>query len=102
MDTSTQENNRLRAAVTAALNGHDLLGVMSHGAPEDEYDPEMWDFVRLIGEGVTITPEVVATIWHKWFGNSWGITTSEVEQATPAMEALAADLQSVQRDFDSK
>lgn len=92
MDTSPQEHARLRAAVTGALNAHDLLGVLPQGAPETEYDPEMGDFVRVITQGVAITPEVVATIWHKWFGDSPGGTATEVEPATPAMEALAVDL----------
>ena len=59
---------RLREAVTACLNSHDLLGVLALGAPADEYDPEMEDFAALIAAGTTITPEVVATVWHKWFG----------------------------------
>jgi hypothetical protein len=40
-------------------------------------------------------PEVVAAVWHKWFGD----TTEEPEPPTAGMAALAADLQSVQRDF---
>ena len=41
----------LKAAITERLNAHDLLGVLDHGAPEDEYDPEMKDFAKLIAEG---------------------------------------------------
>lgn len=69
MDTITPEYARLRSAITERLNAYDLLGVMDHGAPADEYDPEMEDFARLIAEGEAITPEVVATVWHKWFGD---------------------------------
>jgi hypothetical protein len=72
MDTSTQEYSRLREAVTERLNAHGLLGVMGHGAPDTEYGPEMEDFAGLIAEGAPITPEVVATVWHKWFGDSTG------------------------------
>lgn len=97
-DTSTVEHARLNAAVTGALNAHDLAGAMDRGAPEDEYDPETGDFVRLIEEGVTITPEVVAAVWHEWFGDSDGETAGEVEPATPAMKALVADLQAAQRE----
>jgi hypothetical protein len=39
MDTSTQEDGRLREAVTACLNAHDLLGVMNYGAPATESPP---------------------------------------------------------------
>lgn len=102
MDTSSPEYDRLRAAVTEALNAHDLQGLMDLGAPEDEYDPEMRDFVRLIAEGVTITPEVVAAVWHHWFGTSDGDPAGDVEPATPGMEALAADLQGLHQDLGSK
>lgn len=95
MDASTPEYSRLRHAVTAHLNAHDLLGVMDQGAAEDEYDPEMEDFVRLIAEGVTITPEVVADVWHKWFGDTFGGTIGEPGPPSLAMAALAADLQAV-------
>lgn len=100
MDTSSREYERLRAAVSERMNAHDLLGLMDLGAPDDEYDPEMRDFVRLIAEGVTITPEVVATVWHKWFGTSDGDPARDAQPATPGMEALAADLQAIQEDSD--
>lgn len=99
MDTVTPEYARLRSAITECLNAHDLLGVMDHGAPETEYDPEMEDFATLITAGAPITPEVVATVWHKWFGDSHGETAGEVEPATTKMAALAADLQVIQSGF---
>jgi hypothetical protein len=102
MDTITPEYALLRSAITERLNAHDLLGVMDHGAPEDEYDPEMEDFAALIAAGETITPEVVATVWHKWFGTSYGDPAGVVEPATPGMEALATDLQSVHLRFSRK
>lgn len=95
MEALTPETARLRAAVTERLNAHDLLGVLELGAPADEYDPEMEDFAWLIAEGEVITPEVVATVWHKWFGEP----TEEPEPPTSGMAALAADLQSIQQDF---
>ena len=81
-----------RDAVTECLNAHDLLGVLDLGAPADEYDSEMEDFTRLISEGREITPEVVATVWHKWFGDD----SEEPGPPTPKMRALAADLRSIQ------
>lgn len=92
----TPEHARLRAAITERLNAHDLLGVLDLGAPEDEYDPEMEDFAVLMATGTPITAEVVATVWHKWFGDSFGETTGEPEPPTAGMTALAADLQAVQ------
>ncbi|MGO4807439.1 hypothetical protein AB4089_20230 [Arthrobacter sp. 2MCAF15] len=99
MDTVTPEYARLRSAISARLTAHDLLGVMDHGAPETEYDPEMEDFAALITAGTPITPEVVATVWHKWFGDSQGETTGEPEPPTSGMTALAADLQAIQTGF---
>jgi hypothetical protein len=54
MTTNAPEHSALRAAITERLNANDLLGVMDHGAPADEYDPEMEDFARLIAGGETI------------------------------------------------
>jgi hypothetical protein len=92
MDTKNPEYDRLRSAVTERLNVHDLEGVMDHGAPASEYDPEAEDFARLIAAGEPITPEVVAAVWHKWFGDP----SEKPETSTPAMEDLAADLQNFQ------
>lgn len=99
MVTVTPEYARLRAAITERLNAHDLLGVLPHGAPEDEYDPEMEDFAALIAAATTITPEVVAAVWHKWFGDSFGNTDDDPAPPTSGMEALATDLQAIQRGF---
>jgi hypothetical protein len=33
-----------KAARTERLNAHDLLGIMEHEAPEDEYDSKMRNF----------------------------------------------------------
>jgi hypothetical protein len=97
--TTNSEHLALKAAITERLNAHDLLGVLPHGAPEDEYDPEMEDFARLIAESGHITSEVVAGVWHKWFGDSVGETAGDVEPPTSAMEALAADLQATVERF---
>lgn len=55
VDTITPEYARLREAITERLNAHDLFGVMEHGAPATEYDPEMEDFAALVTAGVPIT-----------------------------------------------
>ncbi|MGM7778260.1 hypothetical protein ACSVHC_19930 [Arthrobacter sp. KNU-44] len=99
MDTTIPEYGRLRSAITECLSAHDLLGVMDRGAPETQYDPEMEDFAALITAGTPITPAVVATVWHKWFGDSFGNIDGEPEPPTPGMVALATDLQTVQSGF---
>lgn len=98
MTTNAPELSALKAAITERLNAHDLLGVMDHGAPEDEYDPEMEDFAVLIAAGTPITTEAVASVWHKWFGDSAGEAAGEPEPPTSAMTALAADLQAIQEN----
>lgn len=92
MDARTQDYRRLRRAVTECVNAHDLLGVLDD-APPDEYDPEIEDFMRLIGKGKPITPEVVAAVCHKWLGDS--------KKPTPRLTALANDLRSIQLEYDS-
>jgi hypothetical protein len=100
MDPITPEHTRFFAPPSPErLNAHDLLGVLPHGAPGDEYDPEMEDFAARIAAGTPITLEVVATVWHKWFGDGQGEGTGEPELPTPRMAAMAADLQDVQRSF---
>lgn len=80
---------RLRDAVTICLNAHDLLGVLALGAPDNEYDPEAEDFSLLLSAGEPVTAEVVAGVWHKWFGDP----EKPVPAPTSEMAELAADLQ---------
>ncbi|MFE4541039.1 hypothetical protein [Arthrobacter sp. NPDC056727] len=93
MNTRNRGYRRLREAVTACLNRHDLLGVLNLGAPVDEYELEAEDFTRLLAKGEPITPEIVSVVWHKWFGD----TSEHPGPPTPAMTALAADLSDVQQ-----
>lgn len=93
MDTTTRDYTRLREPVTACLNTHDLLGVLDLGAPADEYDPEMKDFAQLLAAGEPITPEAVAGVWHKWFGDP----SEHPGHPTAEMGALAVDLQGLSR-----
>lgn len=95
MDTVTPEYARLRNAITERLNAHDLAGVLDLGAPDTEYDPEMEDFAALITAGGPISPEVIATVWHKWSGEP----SDERDAPTSGMEALATDLQAIQNGF---
>jgi hypothetical protein len=94
MTANAPELSALKAAITERLNAHDLLGVLDHGAPITEYGPEMEDFAALIAAGELITPEVVAAVWHKWFGEGAG-----PETPTHGMLGLAADLRAIGRHF---
>ncbi|ALG14320.1 hypothetical protein [Kibdelosporangium phytohabitans] len=76
-------------AVRAVLNEHDPEGLLDLGAPDDEYDFEAEDFVRLLAHGDAIEPAVVVDVWERWFGPA----SVYVSSATPAEIArLAADL----------
>ncbi|MDQ0664741.1 hypothetical protein QFZ35_003239 [Arthrobacter ulcerisalmonis] len=87
----TTAQARLRDAVSTCLNKHDLLGVLSLGAPADEYDPEAEDFTSLLATGEPITADVVAGVWHNWFGDP----SLPASAPTPEMAALALDLQAL-------
>lgn len=88
MDSSSA-SAALLAAVTHCLAEHDLEGVMAHGAPLDEYAPEAKDFAWLLAAGEPVTGAVVARVWAEWFGDGTPL------EPTPAMEALAAELQAL-------
>lgn len=45
------------------------MGITIDDLKADEYRAEAKDFTLLISQGETVTPELVATIWHKWFGD---------------------------------
>lgn len=49
----------------------------------------------------TSTPEVVAPVWHKWFGDSFGETADEPEAPTSGMTALAAGLRASAASFST-
>ncbi|MFF2317381.1 hypothetical protein ACFVTE_14035 [Arthrobacter sp. NPDC058097] len=95
MSTRTRGYSQLREAVTACLNRHDLLGVLDLGAPADEYDPEAEDFACIIAKGEPITADVVAAVWHKWFGEP----SEHPGPPTIGMAALAVDLRDVQQAY---
>ncbi|MDQ0755958.1 hypothetical protein [Arthrobacter sp. B3I4] len=95
MDPVTPEYARLRDAITERLNAYDLAGVLASRATGTEYDPEMEDFAALITAGAAITPEAVAAVWHKWFGDP----SAEPAEPTARMTDLAADLQTIQQHF---
>ncbi|MFI6905331.1 hypothetical protein ACIBKY_29000 [Nonomuraea sp. NPDC050394] len=76
------------AAVRALIKGYDPEGLLSMGAPDDEYDPEVRDLVALLGGGEEITPDAVRTIWNKWFDNGSDWCAREPEQVSEVAAAL--------------
>ena len=51
------------------LNAEDPLGLLAMGAPEDEYDPEVQDF---ISRSTPVTQARVREVFIKWFGEANG------------------------------
>jgi hypothetical protein len=51
------------AQVRAVINRHDPEGLLELECPEDEYNPEVRDFARLLCDGQLITQQVVIGIW---------------------------------------
>ncbi|MGM9473477.1 hypothetical protein ACS5PJ_15920 [Pseudarthrobacter sp. YS3] len=47
--------------------------------------------MRLLAAGTPVTPDVVAAVWHKWFGDSPEVPG----QQTAELCALAVDLQAL-------
>lgn len=52
--------------VRAVVNAVDPVGLIALGCPEDEYDPEVRDIVRL---GERVTAEEVLNVFIRWFGD---------------------------------
>ncbi|MGH3436959.1 MAG: hypothetical protein ACRDRN_10900 [Sciscionella sp.] len=60
------------AAVLDVLSNHDPEGLLSAGAPADEYTLEADDFARRLRDSQQITGDVVVEVWERWFGPSRG------------------------------
>lgn len=83
----------LRAAVKAAINEIAPEGLLTNGAPSDEYDPEIDDFVSRIRNGDALTGETVTSIWARWFDHG-----STAAQRAEVMSRLAARLAEIAAD----
>jgi hypothetical protein len=85
MTTRSRRYDDAVVAVRAVVNRHDPEGLIEMGAPEDEYDAEVRDLVRLVVGAEPPSAESVLTVWQKWFGDSENLSSETVS-------ALAADL----------
>ncbi len=59
------------AAVRSVVNDIDPIGLAMMGAPEDEYDPEVTDLVRLVMRPAKFGEADVDAIWRRWFGDDY-------------------------------
>ncbi len=68
----------LRDHVKAAVDELDPEGLLAMGAPRDEYDPEIADFVAQIARGEPMTAESVTSTWERWFEGCSGAKSPDV------------------------
>lgn len=80
------------AAVRRVVNEHDPEGLLEMGAPEDEYDPEVTDLVRLVLRGDSLDPRDVIATWARWFGEGVGFRREPLKR-------VATELQEVHQRF---
>lgn len=93
MVRSSERYDRAFVATRAIVNEHDLIALLEMGAPEDEYDPEVTDLVRLVLREEPIDEEAVDEVWVRWFGDNYRMS------GTDALASLTNDLRSLQTEF---
>ncbi len=76
------------------MNQWDPIGLIAGGAPEDEYDPETTDLVRMVIHRDPIDQQAVDGVWIRWFGgDTYGRAGSKES------EAFTASLRRLQAEF---
>lgn len=78
-----------RAAVKRLVDQLDPEGLLRIGAPPDEYDAEIDDFVAAVLADATVTESLVQDIWARWFGPRL--------KPPPSLSELARRLATIQR-----
>ncbi|MEJ7764670.1 MAG: hypothetical protein WKF86_04170 [Acidimicrobiales bacterium] len=70
--------DRVRAEVKRVVDAADPIGLLATGAPDDEYDFEVTDLVKLVLGPREITADRVDAVWTRWFGDhDWYGTTAD-------------------------
>lgn len=59
------------AAVREVINRLDPIGLIAIGAPEDEYDSEVTDLVRLVMRPQEFNEDEVDAVWRRWLGDDY-------------------------------
>jgi hypothetical protein len=81
------------ADVRAVVNDLDPIGLLGMGAPEDEYDPEVRNLVRLVLRAEPFEEDDVDAVWRRWFGDDYSMA------GTAALAAQTEALRTLQRRF---
>jgi hypothetical protein len=66
--------------VRAAVNAVDPAGLLSSGATDDEYDPEVEELVGWLRSGRQLTPQVIVKVFERWFSGSGHCTWEQATQ----------------------
>jgi hypothetical protein len=90
----SQKYDDALSAVRVIVNTHDPEGLLAMDAPEDEYDPEVTDLVRLVLRGNVLDPSDVEAIWTRWFGNDDGFRGERLRAVTADLQELHQRLRS--------
>ena len=94
MPRRSEKYDEAYAAVRRVVNAHDPEGLIEMGAPEDEYDPEVTDLVRLVLRGDSLDRSDVVAAWARWFGDDKGFRRDRLRR-------VAAELQTLHERFRS-
>lgn len=93
MDLRSQRYLDALAAVREVLDEVDPENLIASGAPEDEYDSEAGELVRLVLRE-RVTRDQVGAIWQRWFGLSredlYGHWLTELTQRLQEVQARFA------------
>lgn len=94
-DVATRSNRYKEAfaATTEVVNRHDPIGLIEIGAPDDEYDPEVGDLVRMVLRNDPIEESDVEGVWIRWFGDTYRMGGSN------SLAAMTRDLRGLQARF---
>src|SRR5438067_6579543 len=87
MDGMGHDQDRLRAVVAQAINAADPIGLLAHGAPADEYSPEIDTIVPRLKDAQTTRDcqDILHEEFVRWF-------SADIAGSRVAYENLATDL----------
>src|SRR2546421_12242594 len=81
-------------AVRRVVNRLDPVGLIATGAPDDEYDPEVTDLVRLVMRSEAFSESDVAEVWCRWFGDEYGLLPDD-----PSLRDQTRELHRLQQPY---
>jgi hypothetical protein len=88
----SQKYDDAYAAIRVLVNEADPIGLIEGGAPEDEYDLEVNDLVRLVLRADPFEQKDVDAVWVRWFGDTY--RTARTTKRSRALTAALRELQS--------